>query len=220
VLTGDRVNTSPSFVNINGNLFVMFGSKDNNVFAVDMNGNSLPGWPIMLDGNIEGGIVFSDLDGNGSLNIVAATDAGTVSVFQLGGNLYHHFPISNGLPFTGPPLIVDLDGDSDLEIISGSLNSLTVIDVKEIGSQGNYWHMFRGNTERTGYFLYSGESECSVDLGDVNGDAIINILDLVQMANYVLEISTPTYECAADFNGDGTVNILDLVLTANYILGN
>ena len=40
------------------------------------------------------------------------------------------------------------------------------------------------------------------------------------MANYVLEISTPTYECAADFNQDGAMNILDLVQTANYILEN
>ena len=32
--------------------------------TVDMDGNSLPGWPITLNGNVEGGIVFSDLDGN------------------------------------------------------------------------------------------------------------------------------------------------------------
>ena len=105
-----------------------------------------------------------------------------------------------------------------MEIITGSLNSLTVLDVKDHSSQGNYWNMFRGNKKRTGYYIYSGETECSVSLGDVNGDTIINILDLVQMANYVLGISTPTYECAADFNQDGTVNILDLVQTANYIL--
>ena len=80
--------------------------------------------------------------------------------------------------------------------------------------------MYRGNQQRTGYFLYSGEPECSVEFGDVNGDTIVNILDLVQMANYVLGISTPAYECAADYNGDGMVNILDLVLTANYILEN
>ena len=143
-----------------------------------------------------------------------------MSAFYLDGNLYHHFPIANGLPFTGSPLIVDLDGDNDLEIISGSLNSLSVIDVKEIGTHTNYWSMFRGNNQRTGCYLYSGDSECSVEFGDVNGDTIINILDLVQMANYVLEISPPTYECAADFNEDGVVNILDLVLTANYILEN
>ena len=70
-------------------------------------------------------------------------------------------------------------------------------------------------------FIFSGTTgKLAGHVTDVNGDTLINILDLVQMANYVLEISTPTYECAADFNEDGVVNILDLVQTANYILEN
>ena len=198
----------------------MFGSRDDRIYAIDINGNPLTGWPIILDGNIEGGIIFSDIDSDGTFEITAISDAGTVFVFHLDGSQYHHFPIDNGLPFTGPPLMIDLDADNDMEIISGSLNNLTVIDIKDTGNTASNWNMFRGNELRTGYYIYSSGSECSVDLGDVNGDTIINILDLVQMANYVLEISTPTYECAADFNGDGVVNILDLVQTANYILEN
>ena len=61
-------------------------------------------------------------------------------------------------------------------------------------------------------------SECGAELADVTGDGQINVLDLVQIANLILEISTPLYACAADYNGDGVVNILDLVLIANYIL--
>ena len=139
---------------------------------------------------------------------------------DINGNTYHHFPINNDLPFTGPSLIADLDGDNDLEIISGSLDNLTVVDVKDLGNTNNYWNIFRGNNRRTGYFLYTGEFECSVSIGDVNGDSMINILDLVQISNYILEFSTPAYPCAADFNGDDLVNILDLVLIANYILDN
>ena len=198
----------------------MFGSRDNQIYAVDIYGNSLSGWPMILDGNIEGGIVFADLDGNGLPEIVTVTDAGTVSIFHLDGSPYHHFPIDNGLPFSGPPLIMDVDLDNDLEIISGTINSLNVYDVKELGNESNYWKMFRANNQRTGYFLYSGGSECSVELGDVNGDTIVNILDLVQMSNYILGQSIPAYVCAADYNEDGLVNILDLVLTVNYILEN
>jgi len=98
------------------------------------------------------------------------------------------------------------------------MNSLAIIDIKDPYSQGSYWNMFRGNHQRTGYFHYSNGSECSVSLGDVNGDTIVNILDLVQIANYILGLQTPTYPCAADYNGDGIVNILDLVQITNYIL--
>ena len=62
------------------------------------------------------------------------------------------------------------------------------------------------------------EEECGAELADVTGDGQINVLDIVQIANLILEISTPTYECAADYNGDGEVNVLDVVLISNYIL--
>ncbi len=43
---------------------------------------------------------------------------------------------------------------------------------------------------------------------DVNGDGVVNILDLVIVANAF-------GKAAPDLNGDGTVNVLDLVLVAN-----
>jgi hypothetical protein len=116
-------------------------------------------------------------------------------------------------------LIIDLDDDDDLEIIGGSANNLVVIDVKENGGSDNYGHIFRGNNMRNG-FAVLGDSECGTDLGDVNGDNEINILDLVQIANLILEVSTPDFECAADYTQDGEVNILDLVQIANLILEN
>jgi hypothetical protein len=111
-----------------------------------------------------------------------------------------------------------MDGDSDFEVLGGTMNSLSVFDIKDIGNNSVAWNMFRGNNKRNGYF--AGGFECSVSFGDVNGDTIVNILDLVQISNYILELQTPTYPCAADLNEDGVVNILDLVLTANYILEN
>ena len=63
-----------------------------------------------------------------------------------------------------------------------------------------------------------GSNECGAELGDVNGDGDINTLDLVQIAYYILDLSIPDYECAADYNQDGTVNIIDLVEIINFIL--
>jgi len=62
------------------------------------------------------------------------------------------------------------------------------------------------------------EEECEAELADVSGDGQINVLDIVQIANLILEFATPAYPCAADYNGDGEVNVLDVVLIANYIL--
>lgn len=65
-----------------------------------------------------------------------------------------------------------------------------------------------------------GESVCGSDAGDVTGDGNVNILDIVQVANYILDVSTPAFACAADYTEDGQVNILDIVQIANFILYN
>ena len=70
------------------------------------------------------------------------------------------------------------------------------------------------------YITLVGESSCGSDPGDVTGDGTLNILDIVQVANYILGVSTPEYACAADMNIDGNVNILDIVQIANAILDN
>ncbi len=53
-----------------------------------------------------------------------------------------------------------------------------------------------------------GEMYLKVNVADLNGDGILNILNLVIVAN-AFGKTTP------DLNGDGVVNILDLVIVAN-----
>ena len=216
--TGDKVQSSPSFLEHNGETYIFFGSNDDMIYAVDSDGNALIGWPVAVNGSIAGSVVFSDLDADGDPEIIAATDTGDVLAFHLDGSNVEYFPISNGFPFTGSPMITNLDEDGDLEILAGSAGNLFVIDIKESGTLTNYWSMFRGNEQRSGIYVPEDDSGCGADLGDVTGDGNINILDLVQIANYILEVSVPAFECAADFTQDGNVNILDLVQIANYIL--
>jgi len=63
----------------------------------------------------------------------------------------------------------------------------------------------------------ANESSCN-NLGDVNNDDVLNILDLVTIINIILsdEMSDP----CSDFNQDGVTNILDLVSLVSAILEN
>ena len=51
--------------------------------------------------------------------------------------------------------------------------------------------------------------------GDVNGDGILNVLDVVLMVNLALD---GEFEDEADMNGDGIINVLDIVTLINTIL--
>ena len=58
--------------------------------------------------------------------------------------------------------------------------------------------------------------------GDINGDSVNNILDIVTLVNFVLgtEIADNCQLEFGDINQDGILNILDIIQVVNIILGN
>ena len=52
-------------------------------------------------------------------------------------------------------------------------------------------------------------------LGDVNGDSVINVQDIVLTVNLVM---SGEYNSAADLNSDSVINVLDIVQIVNIIL--
>ena len=71
--------------------------------------------------------------------------------------------------------------------------------------------------------FYSSMEECDeicdsvdlIDIGDINGDGEINVLDIVLMVNTILD---GEYDSLADINEDDVVDILDIVRLVNIIL--
>jgi hypothetical protein len=55
--------------------------------------------------------------------------------------------------------------------------------------------------------------------GDANGDGVVNVTDIMAVANYILKIQMQSFnEAAADVNGDSSVNVTDIMGIANIIL--
>ena len=63
-------------------------------------------------------------------------------------------------------------------------------------------------------YIYEPE-DTSITVGDINGDGATNVLDVVVIANAVLN-GMPLL--GGDINGDGLVNVLDIVTLVNLIL--
>ena len=55
------------------------------------------------------------------------------------------------------------------------------------------------------------------NMGDLNDDGVINILDVIEVVNIVL---SGNYDIIADINSDGNNNILDVIAIVNIVLGN
>ena len=53
-------------------------------------------------------------------------------------------------------------------------------------------------------------------MGDVNGDGLLNVLDVVTLVNIIL--INDDYILAGDMNQDGSLDVLDIVTLVNIIL--
>ena len=162
------------------------------------------------------------------------------------GTIIDYFDIT---PFGGPYSFTmqDIDGNQidfvvwpessqyqdGFDIILTDLNVLTQepfgeYDVEITGELGAYCdddEMLDINSEWQVTVEYESDisiitsNECTAD-GDVNGDDTLNILDVVQIVNYILgnlEFSDDQI-CSADMNNDTGLNILDIVQIVNLIL--
>ena len=55
--------------------------------------------------------------------------------------------------------------------------------------------------------------------GDVNGDGVVNVTDIVATVNYIMEKPSPGFNKeAADLNGDGEINVTDIVKMVSIIM--
>jgi len=98
------------------------------------------------------------------------------------------------------------------------LYEINIIEIDENGSlQWEYLGSFI--TFRASKYPYTYFNSM-VQIGDINEDGLLNILDIVILVNCVLQIGYG-YECydeLGDTNLDGVINILDVVILINIIL--
>jgi hypothetical protein len=225
IVTGDDIYNSPSF-DSQGNIY--FGSDDGNVYAVDINGDALNGFPLYVGDAVSGSVVFSDLNGDQSEDIIVGTAAGELFAFHSNLTLFEYFPINYQFPIASSPQVVDIDSDGDLDIIAGTSGDLIVVDIKyDISVDADSWSLYKGDWARTGNYSpvdNSGIGGCdSPNLGDINCDQIIDILDVISIVNIVLgDINSYSeYELwSADVTGDQIIDILDIIALVNIIFSN
>ena len=174
--TEDDIVSSASFFANNSEVAILFGSDDGYLHAIDHNGNALEGWPILFN-DAPGDISFSDLNGDGTVEIVFGV-GNEIHAIGFNGLSFNsnHFPIYTEFPIESAATIVDFDNDSDLEIIMGTSVSVEAIDVfDQNGTSQGFWNMHRANNARTGLFEAAIDIP-DIQLGDVNFDNAIDVL--------------------------------------------
>ena len=115
------------------------------------------------------------------------------------------------------PLINDQSPDLPIhDAFNGEHRSLVVMATDGVTE------LYRAILNSTYFPLYEDDFRAAIISnypssmpGDINSDEVVNILDIIQLANMIL---SGDYSDNADLNSDGVLNILDIVQIVNIIL--
>lgn len=163
----DNIESSPVIVDFDGDgqNEIVFGASDNNVYAIEQDGQNSPGWPQPVTGDVIGAVALGDMDINNHLNVVAVTKDGRFYAWNTDGSLLPNFPVDKGGIFYSGVMLADIDGDYDLEIIAGSF------------SDNNIYVLSHDGTDYPGWpFTGSGKWYGSPASGDIDNDGIAEII--------------------------------------------
>ena len=128
------------------------------------------------------------------------------------GNFNSNFTANSDLP-----LVMDVYPDFEIrDEFNGAHKQIVILDPEqnEIGRVTLGSGLNSSNEDYIRNVIIENYPEEAL-LGDINGDLVLNIQDIVLLINMILN-QTP--DLIADLNGDENVDILDVVLLVNIIL--
>lgn len=145
------IESSPAIADVDndGVSDVLFGCNDNQLYAVDVYGNDLPGFPVSTGNNVKGSPVVSDVDGDGNPEAAFVNSGGLFFLVKNDGSIYPGFPIDVGGYLESTPTFDDLDEDGDMELLLGGSHSLYIYDLNGSGTNASFWFTLQGNYQRT-----------------------------------------------------------------------
>jgi hypothetical protein len=140
--------SSPAVADLNGDgsLDIVIGTGQNFggpnahwLYAIDRNGNALPGWPVHMPGATMGSPAIGDLDNDGRLDVAAQSSDGSVSFIARDGARWRtrcnrsFGGCTTALNMDGGVSIGDINGDGVKDVVTATEAHLRVLD----GRNGN-----------------------------------------------------------------------------------
>tara|TARA_B100001540_G_C15752778_1_gene617807 strand:- start:356 stop:1498 length:1143 start_codon:yes stop_codon:yes gene_type:complete len=192
------------------------GGNDPDLGCIDCEGNS-------YNHNSRPNALVSCWGAIGSLDWIDSDDNIPAIMFHGTSDLV--VPYDYGLPFTINIALPVVYGSNQIYDRLNLLNIQSEAYIEE-GEGHEYWGSLNGNwvsgpndyyyqiQDNSFNFLYSQLN--AIEIGDINQDFEINVIDVIELVNIIIENSQ--FNNSSDINQDNSIDILDVIQLVNIIL--
>ena len=156
-------------------VFGSFASNNAKLYAINLDGSNVDGFPLIIDEKMQKGIALADFNNNGKDDIVVGTDDDNIYLIYEDGTIAPGFPYSTGDKLRSAPIILDSETNQKI-IVVGSKDD----NIYGVNENGNLHFQFEsdGNVETSpsvldtgsGILIFFGTSSGSVYALDLNGN--------------------------------------------------
>ena len=192
------------------------GGNDPDLGCIDCEGNN-------YNHNSRPNALVSCWGAIGSLDWIDSDDNTPAIMFHGTSDLV--VPYDYGLPFTINIALPVVYGSNQIYDRLNLLNIQSEAYIEE-GEGHEYWGSLNGNwvsgpndyyyqiQDNSFNFLYSQLN--AIEIGDINQDFEINVIDVIELVNIIIENSQ--FNNSSDINQDNSIDILDVIQLVNIIL--
>ncbi|MBN2461650.1 MAG: VCBS repeat-containing protein, partial [Candidatus Cloacimonetes bacterium] len=174
---GGNISSAVAVGNINGDDYkeIVFNNEDGFIHAIDYLGDLVFAYD--AGGIFKGNPIIADVDGNGSMEIIAVTFTGNKAiVLNSDGSDYPNFPVTLSCGGTlSSPAVGDLDGDGIMEIIAASLSGAIYAISTATGENLANWPYSIGTNSWKGPIVanFDGDPDPEVMVAAATGDLVV-----------------------------------------------
>jgi hypothetical protein len=158
----------------NGQLAIVYGSIDGNLYAWKHDGTNVPGFPVAI-GGVLGSVAVGKIDGaGGPVSIVVPVAYNSIHVRYADGTNHPGFPVSVPTAGSGQassPALADMNNDGKLDIVAASTDGrIYVFDHN--GAPVAPWSAASRYSVLTGDATLAGPAVADID-GDGKNDVVV-----------------------------------------------
>ncbi len=143
-------------LNRNGVLDIIAISTMGTLYAVNQDGNDLPGFPVTIGEYFTCPPLVADVDADNNYEIILHSYINAVHIYNHDGSPLAGFPFPTAFNGATPASLVDFDNDGYFKLVSGFSTGILVVNLRKPVSNLTPWVMYRGSLNRQGSFAATG----------------------------------------------------------------